>query len=233
MRDVNEIFIVSSKFQLNFFSVPVFIKVIPSVYTLNWFVDINGHGNYNWIFFYISVFVNKLDVCCVINDFFWLLTGLFFRFPTNQMSGFIELAKEKGMAETLSTVCATGGGAYKFEQVPANTHSIWLLIGAEVREYLSSDCVAELEQLFSFFAEKIRAPEVGAPIKKGGRGASYVAAMRLHLWPLFYFFVSLILDPVIDVSSCGPKCNPTVRTQVPLLVLMLADPSLVRSFCRI
>jgi hypothetical protein len=42
-----------------------------------------------------------------------------FRFPTNQMSGFIELAKEKGMADTLSTVCATGGGAYKFEQVPA------------------------------------------------------------------------------------------------------------------
>jgi type II pantothenate kinase len=33
------------------------------------------------------------------------------------MSGFIELAKEKGMADTLSTVCATGGGAYKFEQV--------------------------------------------------------------------------------------------------------------------
>lgn len=40
----------------------------------------------------------------------------FIRFPTNQMSGFIELAKEKGMAETLSTVCATGGGAYKFEK---------------------------------------------------------------------------------------------------------------------
>jgi hypothetical protein len=43
-----------------------------------------------------------------------------FRFPTNQMSGFIELAKEKGMADTLSTVCATGGGAYKFEQVRLN-----------------------------------------------------------------------------------------------------------------
>jgi hypothetical protein len=36
------------------------------------------------------------------------------------MSGFIELAKEKGMADTLSTVCATGGGAYKFEQVRLN-----------------------------------------------------------------------------------------------------------------
>ena len=32
------------------------------------------------------------------------------------MSPFIELAKEKGMANTLSTVCATGGGAYKFEK---------------------------------------------------------------------------------------------------------------------
>jgi len=39
----------------------------------------------------------------------------FIRFPTNQMPEFIELAKEKGMANTLSTVCATGGGAYKFE----------------------------------------------------------------------------------------------------------------------
>jgi len=40
----------------------------------------------------------------------------FIRFPTNQMTPFIELAKEKGMANTLSTVCATGGGAYKFEK---------------------------------------------------------------------------------------------------------------------
>jgi hypothetical protein len=50
--------------------------------------------------------------CILISDWF--------RFPTNQMSGFIELAKEKGMADTLSTVCATGGGAYKFEQVCLN-----------------------------------------------------------------------------------------------------------------
>ena len=28
---------------------------------------------------------------------------------------FLDLAKEKGMADTISTVCATGGGAYKFE----------------------------------------------------------------------------------------------------------------------
>jgi len=40
----------------------------------------------------------------------------FIRFPTSQMHSFIDLAKEKGMAHTVSTVCATGGGAYKFEK---------------------------------------------------------------------------------------------------------------------
>ena len=39
----------------------------------------------------------------------------FIRFPTSQMSSFIKLAKDKGMAKLASTVCATGGGAYKFE----------------------------------------------------------------------------------------------------------------------
>jgi type II pantothenate kinase len=39
----------------------------------------------------------------------------FIRFPTHHMGSFLELAKQKGMAETLSTVCATGGGAHKFE----------------------------------------------------------------------------------------------------------------------
>jgi len=39
----------------------------------------------------------------------------FIRFPVNVMAPFLELAKEKGMAETLSTVCATGGGATKLE----------------------------------------------------------------------------------------------------------------------
>ena len=32
-----------------------------------------------------------------------------------QMNAFVALAKEKGMAALASTVCATGGGAYKFE----------------------------------------------------------------------------------------------------------------------
>ena len=31
------------------------------------------------------------------------------------MNAFVALAKEKGMADLASTVCATGGGAYKFE----------------------------------------------------------------------------------------------------------------------
>ena len=39
----------------------------------------------------------------------------FIRFPTSHMSSFIKLAKDKGMAKLASTVCATGGGAYKFE----------------------------------------------------------------------------------------------------------------------
>jgi len=39
----------------------------------------------------------------------------FIRFPTNQMNAFIRIAKEKGMADLASTVCATGGGAFKFE----------------------------------------------------------------------------------------------------------------------
>lgn len=39
----------------------------------------------------------------------------FIRFPTAEMSNFLELAKKKGMAKLVTTVCATGGGAFKFE----------------------------------------------------------------------------------------------------------------------
>jgi hypothetical protein len=71
-------------------------------------------------------FFSKIKYICIspadfsyvpIYEISCILISDWFRFPTNQMSGFIELAKEKGMADTLSTVCATGGGAYKFEQV--------------------------------------------------------------------------------------------------------------------
>ncbi|GLG95892.1 hypothetical protein R5R35_005584 [Gryllus longicercus] len=40
----------------------------------------------------------------------------FIRFPTSEMDNFLTLARNKGMATLVSTVCATGGGAYKFEQ---------------------------------------------------------------------------------------------------------------------
>lgn len=39
----------------------------------------------------------------------------FIRFPTSHMGKFLELARSKGMANLVTTVCATGGGAYKFE----------------------------------------------------------------------------------------------------------------------
>jgi len=39
----------------------------------------------------------------------------FIRFPTAQMEAFAALARGKGMAELASTLCATGGGAYKFQ----------------------------------------------------------------------------------------------------------------------
>lgn len=32
------------------------------------------------------------------------------------MGNFLSLAKQKGMAELVTTVCATGGGAFKFEK---------------------------------------------------------------------------------------------------------------------
>ncbi|XP_054262442.1 pantothenate kinase 3 isoform X2 [Macrosteles quadrilineatus] len=40
----------------------------------------------------------------------------FIRFPTCEMGNFLALAKSKGMATLITTVCATGGGAYKFEK---------------------------------------------------------------------------------------------------------------------
>lgn len=39
----------------------------------------------------------------------------FIRFPTSEMGNFLILARSKGIATLVSTVCATGGGAYKFE----------------------------------------------------------------------------------------------------------------------
>ncbi|KAF2902122.1 hypothetical protein ILUMI_04055 [Ignelater luminosus] len=40
----------------------------------------------------------------------------FIRFPTSEMGNFLVLARSKGIATLVTTVCATGGGAYKFEE---------------------------------------------------------------------------------------------------------------------
>ena len=39
----------------------------------------------------------------------------FIRFPTLEMMSFIELAKVKNFQHLANSICATGGGAYKFE----------------------------------------------------------------------------------------------------------------------
>lgn len=39
----------------------------------------------------------------------------FIRFPTSEMMGFIDLAKAKNFSSLASAICATGGGAFKFE----------------------------------------------------------------------------------------------------------------------
>ncbi|CAG9769463.1 unnamed protein product [Ceutorhynchus assimilis] len=40
----------------------------------------------------------------------------FIRFPTSAMKNFLNLANQKGMAKLVTTVSATGGGAFKFEE---------------------------------------------------------------------------------------------------------------------
>lgn len=50
----------------------------------------------------------------------------FIRFPTAQMSSFTELAKMKRFTGLASGICATGGGAYKFEDFFKNVgHMGW------------------------------------------------------------------------------------------------------------
>lgn len=40
----------------------------------------------------------------------------FIRFPTSSMEGFIDLCKAKHFNTLVTEICATGGGAYKFEE---------------------------------------------------------------------------------------------------------------------
>src|SRR6218665_3714413 len=55
----------------------------------------------------------QMDNCCIGGRVGSLH---FIRFPTTEMMVFIKLAKSKGMASLSSTICATGGGAFKFEK---------------------------------------------------------------------------------------------------------------------
>ena len=41
----------------------------------------------------------------------------FIRFPTAEMEEFVQLARDKKLHHISTQVCATGGGAYKFEQL--------------------------------------------------------------------------------------------------------------------
>nr|CAD7576844.1 unnamed protein product [Timema californicum] len=55
----------------------------------------------------------------------------FVRFPTSEMGNFLVLAKSKGMATLVTTVFATGGGAFKFEdnfQTVRSDHMLLVLI---------------------------------------------------------------------------------------------------------
>ena len=40
----------------------------------------------------------------------------FIRFPTQDMLGFIHMGRDKNFSSLHTTLCATGGGAYKFEE---------------------------------------------------------------------------------------------------------------------
>lgn len=55
-----------------------------------------------------------LEMSCTINGRRGKLH--FIRFATSQMSEFIKMAKDKGLTDLVEHVCATGGGAYKFEE---------------------------------------------------------------------------------------------------------------------
>ena len=39
----------------------------------------------------------------------------FIRFPTNEMHAFVQLVRDKNLRSLATSICATGGGAYKFE----------------------------------------------------------------------------------------------------------------------
>ncbi len=67
----------------------------------------------------ISLFFNNSDYSQVGSIHF-------IRFPTAQMGAFAALAKEKTMARLASTLCATGGGAFKYQV------NIYLLLNGQM-----------------------------------------------------------------------------------------------------
>ncbi|XP_005092695.1 pantothenate kinase 3 isoform X2 [Aplysia californica] len=59
----------------------------------------------------------------------------FIRFPTSQMLSFIELAKSKNFSGLASGICATGGGAYMFEEIFAKE------VLLQLHKYDEMDCL--------------------------------------------------------------------------------------------
>ena len=49
----------------------------------------------------------------------------FIRFPSSEMMSFIELAKSKNFSSLTNCICATGGGAYKFEEDFKKVKFLW------------------------------------------------------------------------------------------------------------
>lgn len=83
----------------------------------------------DYLYYYCIVFINKIFSFIKKNFTFCYYLQMdnvyihgrkgtlhFIRFPTSHMGKFLELARSKGMANLVTTVCATGGGAYKFEE---------------------------------------------------------------------------------------------------------------------
>ncbi|XP_041368842.1 pantothenate kinase 3-like isoform X2 [Gigantopelta aegis] len=59
----------------------------------------------------------------------------FIRFPTSQMYQFIDLAKSKNFSSLSSAICATGGGAYKFEE------DFFKIVSLQLHKYDELDCL--------------------------------------------------------------------------------------------
>ena len=96
------------------------------------------------------------DVCCTstgIRDVHLEMKNLalyghqgtlhFIRFPTSEMHVFIELARAKNFSSLASCICATGGGAYKFE-----ADFVKVTPGVLQLEYVSCDCTWRQCDLF-------------------------------------------------------------------------------------